>query len=321
MRRGGVLAVFVALSCASWFAACGLDESGTLSDGSIDVTTKDGGGNDVVADVPIDVPQACSTLDASACVNAVVPDGWTFAVVAAGDQACPSSDYVKNSYLANPQPDAGCLCGCVASGTLDCSGTVHAGTQANCGGGNSFDFDAGNDAACIDTSWNDKHISIGPLPTAKATNAQCDASAPPPGWTASAATACTPNCNADYCGVTGAFQRCIVSSTSQTCPAPFTKAMPSLGTDQQVTTSCTGCTCAIKDTPCAATIVAYQQTGCTQPAGSGAIPTDGSCPPQLPQNINSFSYTPTVPSPSCVIAAGGTASAAFTNSITVCCLP
>jgi hypothetical protein len=322
MRRGLVLAVFVVLPVAGAFVACGLDEGGTASDASVDVT-KDGAADvisDVIADVPIDVPQACATLDATACVDAALPSGWTYAAVADGDLTCPSNDYAKNSYFAQPKPDAGCLCGCAASGTLNCSGSINAGTQANCNGGNSFVFDAGNDAACIDTSWNDKHIAIGPLPAVKTTNAQCDASAPPPGWTASAATACTPNCAADYCAATGAFQRCIVSTTSQACPAPFTKQAASLGTAQQITTSCTGCTCAIKDTPCAATIVAYQNTGCSQ-AIAGAIPTDGSCPPQLPSNINSFSYQPSVPQPQCAVTAGGTASAGFTQSITVCCLP
>lgn len=321
MRRGVVLAVFVAVSCASAFVACGLDESGTVGDGSVDVTVTEGG-TDAIPDVPIDVPQACQTLDASACVNAAVPSGWTYAVIAPGDVSCPSSDYAKSTYLSNPAPDAGCLCGCTASGTLDCSGTVHAGTQANCGGNKSFDFDAGNDAACIVTNWGDQHISIGPLPTAKATNAQCDASAPPPGWTATTQTACTPNCNADYCGAGGAFQRCIVSSNATSCPAPFTKQLSPLGTAQQITTACTGCTCAIKDVPCTATVIPYTQNDCTGTINNNTpVSTDGSCPPPLGTNTNSFSYVPTVGQPQCAPTAGGTPSASFTQSITVCCLP
>ena len=148
MRRGVVLAVFVVIPIAGAFVACGLDESGTAADGSVDVTTKDGAADvvsDVISDAPIDVPQACSTLDATACVDAGLPDGWTFAAVAPGDTPCPSSDYTQNVYIHDPVADGGCLCACTASGSFDCSGSVNAGTQPGCNGNKSFTFDAGNE--------------------------------------------------------------------------------------------------------------------------------------------------------------------------------
>jgi len=321
MRRGVVLAIFVVAPMgAAFFVACGLDESGAAGDGSVDVTTKDGAPADVIADVPIDVPQACSTLDATACFDAGLPDGWTFAAVAPGDIPCPTSDFTKTPYIHDPTADGGCQCTCTSSGSLDCSGQVEAGTQPSCNGSKSFTFDAGNDAACIDTGWGDPHIAVGPPPLVGLGTASCDASAPPPAWSAGNATACTPSCTANYCGVASPYERCIISTTSTTCPAPFTKQEPSLGTNAQVTASCTGCACAINTSvSCNATVIAYDTAGCVGPID--AAPSNGTCESFGNVKVNSFRYTPVIPSPQCAITASGTGTASFTQSITVCCLP
>lgn len=325
MRRRVVLALIASVTIACGFVACGLDEHGEATDGgSADATSNDSPiVNDAPIDVPIDVPQACKTLDATACVDAAVPDGWTFAVITQGDQLCPTTiDYDKSTYLTNLAPQSLCACTCAVSGTVDCSGLVEAGTQPGCNGSKSLVFDAGNDAACINVNWGDPHYAVATPPTSTA-KVSCDASAPAPGWTASTETSCTPKCTADYCNVGSTYKRCIVSNQNLLCPAPFTVAQPVFGIEAGVTTSCTGCGCTVTSAKCGATIQPFNSNSCDN-AVDDASAANGTCNTTPGSGgsaqVNSIMYTPIVPAAGCS-AAGGTPSAQFGSTITVCCLP
>ena len=326
MRRRVVFALGVGVSIAAGFVACGIDESGTANDGGSDATSSDAPltKDAPIVDVVIDVPQACKTLDASACVDADPPDGWTFAVLTPGDQLCPTTvDYDKTNFITNLAPQGPCLCSCVASGTIDCSGRLEAGSGPTCSDNARWVIlDAGNDAACFNTNWGDPHYGV-PAPPTSIANAQCDASAPAPGWTSSVETTCTPKCTADYCNVGSTYKRCIISQQSQLCPAPFTQAQPLLGVEAGVLASCTGCACAI-NSKCSATIQPYNSSDCTNAIVDASV-ADGACDPTnvggSPGQVNSIMYTPNVPAATCAVTAGGTASATFATSVTVCCLP
>ncbi len=303
-------------------AACSLDESGSNpGDASLDVKTVDSP-SDGPSDAPIDVPQACSTLDASACVDAALPDGWTYAVVATGDQACPAGDFTKSSYVYGLGLEAGaCACAnCTTTGSWSCAGQVEAGSHPGCDM-NSIVFDAGDDASCIDTEWNDPHVGFGPLPQPSGSPACSTTEKGTGNPTYSAATACTPGCTVDYCGTTGAFKRCIVSTTSSLCPAPFTQSQPLMGTADKVAVSCEGCACKVQ-TPgaCSAAVTASVNSDCSGSYGASVAPNTCATPGGSGK-INSFLYVPQVPQAICALTDGGTGTATFASSVTVCCLP
>jgi len=325
MRRRFVFALVVGGTIGAGFVACGLDEHGEATDGGVDATSNDSPNSDALPDVPIDVPQACKTLDASACVDAAVPDGWTLAVITAGDQLCPTTvDYDKTTFLTNLAPQSLCNCGCAVSGAVDCSGTLEAGSgNPTCNeGAHWFLVDAGNDAACFNTAWNDPHYAV-PAPPTSTANVKCDASAPAPGWTASTETSCTPKCTADFCGVGSTYQRCILSGQNLPCPAPFTKSQPVFGIEAGVVTSCSGCACSVDAGRCSAIIQPFNNPNCDT-ANDDASTTNGTCLTSTTTGgggkVNSFSYLPVVPQATCT-AGGGTPSAQFASSVTVCCLP
>jgi hypothetical protein len=324
MRRRVVFALIVGASLGAGFVACGIDEHGEASDGGIDATSNDSPiVIDSPIDVPIDVPQACKTLDASGCVDASVPDGWTLAVVTPGDQLCPTTvDYDKTNFLQNPVPQGGCVCGCTTTGSVDCSGKLEAGSGGSCNDPNKwFIMDAGNAAACFNTSWSDQHYAI-PVPPTSTANVHCDAGPlSAPGWSASTVTSCTPKCTADFCNVGSTYKRCILGTGA--CPAPFTQQQQPLGIEAGVVTACTGCGCSVTSGACSAVIQPFASNDCNNPPVDASV-TDGGCNQTnvggSPGQVNSITYTPIVPDASCIPTAGNPA-AQFASSVTVCCLP
>jgi len=316
MRRRLLFAIVAALSAAGGFVACGLDENGQASDGGMDATSDVV--NDVPLDVPADVPQACSTLDASACVPLGLPDGgWTYALVAPSDTACPAGVFkARTVYATNPTFEAGaCSCGCTTSGSYSCAGTLTLSYMT--GGCNKTEtFDAGDEAGCFDTNQ-DPNIAISSLPSVSGT-VVCDASTTTgAAYNAGAATACTPDCTVDYCGSTGAFHRCVVApGASLACPSPFTvNAGPVMGSS--VMASCGACGC-IVGTPaaCGATIQAYKNTACDMLLGT----VSSTCTGESAQ-VKSIYYTPSVPDASCSAASNALGTIGVTQPVTVCCLP
>ena len=324
MRRRVLFALGVAVSIAGGFVACGIDEQGEAHDGGgFDATSTDAP-IDAPIDVVIDVPQACKTLDASACVDADVPDGWTLAVLSPIVGTCPvDTDYTATVFLQNPQPQGGCTCACTTSGSVDCSGKLEAGSGGGCVDNNKwFIIDAGNDAACFNTNFGDQHYAV-PVPPTSTANVHCDASAATlPGWKADSVTSCTPNCSADFCNVGSTYKRCILGK-GPSCPAPFTVMQSPLGVDSGVQTSCNGCGCTVSSGSCGAIIQPFASSDCNNPPVDASV-TDGGCNSTntggSPGQANSIMYTPLVPDASCT-PNGGTPDAAFVTSVTVCCLP
>lgn len=322
------LSLFVALGAA---AACGLDESGTSADGSVDVVVGDVG-PDGPSDAPIDAPKACTTLDASACFDGSLPSDWTYVLFAQSDAACPSADFTVSQYdygLAL-QPGA-CACStCTTDGGYSCAGQIEAGSKTNGCNGEYLVFDAGDDATCVDAGFADPHLAIDSLPTVSGNPTCSTTENGTHAFTASTATACTPaqtpqGCAVDYCGAAAPFSRCILSTTSTAgCTiGPFTQPTPLLGTPDKVAVSCDTCACGVlPPAPCGATFVASPNHDCSNPY-NGAVPTTGACvqPGGAGNDVNSFLYTPTVPLPSCALTDGGTGSVNFASTVTVCCIP
>ncbi|HEY1956994.1 MAG TPA: hypothetical protein VGH28_15350 [Polyangiaceae bacterium] len=316
MRGRLIFAGLVLVGALGAGAACGLDENGGSVDASTDVRA------DAPGDAPVDVVQGCSTIDASACVDAALPPGWTWSVVALADQACPPGDYKTSKYSYDLGLEAGaCTCTCTTSGSFTCAGTIFAGSG---GGGsackqNVIMFDAGDDASCIDTGWNDPHIGfsapvVSGTPTCTAVDGGTGA------WTAKTATACAPGCSVDYCGANaGGFSRCIIASGSETCPPPFTP-QPTMGPADQVGVQCGACGCTVAPpADCTATAYGSMATDCSNAYNVPVAPL--TCPtPGGAGKVNSFLYVPTVPPVTCA-ADGGSGSALFENTVTVCCLP
>jgi hypothetical protein len=318
-----LLAAFSVGAACTAAAACGLDENGLMGDAAIgnDVTAPDVSQDVGPPDAPIDVVQGCTTLDASACFDGSLPQGWTFAAVALASQGCPSTAYTASTYIYNPTPMGGaCTCGCTNQGDYTCAGTLTAGGNDNsCSA--PLVVDAGADG-CVNTGWGDHHATADWQPTGTGTPTCTGTVSGDGGWTASTATSCAPGCSAtDFCTLTSPFMRCIVSTTSTSCPTegPFTVQQPPLGTAANVGVTCAGCGCAVSaPAACTGTIVAHDQPNC---GGSHSFTVDNTCQ-DTGHAFASFSYaaTPTNPA-TCSITDGGTGTAAFGNSLTVCCIP
>jgi hypothetical protein len=331
MWRRVALVTMVLTSAAGIFVACGLDESGLESaDASLDVGSSDTSFKDTSSDAPFDVVinPGCKTLDATACLDADVPDGWTLVGLATSNTACPSNDYSPAQYVDNLELEAGaCSCTCTSSGSYSCAGSY---TYAWGGGGGGCmqgtqdaSFAAGDDASCVTFNGNDHHFEVyGANPTPTPVDVGCDASLGGMGWTSDPVTTCTPSCAADYCHIAAPFMRCIISTTETTCPAPFvgsqsTSVPAQIGPTGAVAVSCNGCGCSAgPQSGCDASFAAFGSGGCT--SFIHAVPLDD-CQ-DWGGNVNSFSYTPNDPPVACQPSGGG-GKATFSTPITVCCLP
>lgn len=323
MRHRLVFAALLVGPALAAAAACGLDENGLLGpDASLESGT-----DVVIIDVSVDVPQGCQTLDVSACADAAAPSGWSYAAVVLADAECPSVAYEKTPLLFGPQvAPGGCACGCTVDGGYSCAGTLMAGSKnPNCNGaGTPAPFDAGDDGNCFDPGWNDPHISITSLPTPSG-SPTCNASETGDGgWTASAATTCTPACDAsDFCALAAPYHRCVVSTTSTTCPAPFTAGQALLGTAANVSVVCNACGCQVPapTSGCDASVYAFTGDQCSG-GEAGPIPTNGTCVDTGGgHNINSFFYTPLPPPATCTPSDAGGSASLQGGVLTVCCLP
>lgn len=288
------------------------------------------GGADAVADSALDsapdsaLPLGCPTLDASACAPATLPEGWSYTLVASPDASCPS-EYASASLAYDLGLGVGaCACGCSTTGAYSCAGSISIGSGTATCTGITKSFDAGDDAACFPTVFNDPHLLVGSLP-APSGSPTCNTNVTGnKAWTSSTETACVPSCAADYCAAAAPFRRCVVSETNAACPAPFTQAMPSAGVASNVTVDCEQCACGIPPPgKCTAKGLAYSTNDCSGTPilnSDAGIYENGICY-NFGASVNSVSYAPTVPQPTCTITGGGDGSVAFANPLTICCLP
>ncbi len=307
--------------------ACGLDENGLEGmDASLDVAS----GNDTSpmkdagSDAPFDVviPPACTTLDATACLDADVPDGWTLVGLATSNIACPQGDaYAPSNYLNDLQLEAGaCSCSCTASGSYSCAAPYLYAWGGGCNGTDDASFDGGDEAACVTFNGNDHHFEVfGTNPSPEPVNVGCDATAEGTGWFGAGVTTCTPSCAADYCNIASPFSRCIISTTETVCPAPFqASAAGPIGPTGAVQVECTGCGCSAAPIGgCDASFSVFGTSSCGSFIHN--VPLDFGCQ-DYGANSNSFSYTPSDPPVGCALSGGG-GKAVFNPPITVCCLP
>jgi len=302
---------------ASVIVACGIDENGLeVNDASVSDSSSVDASNDAVKDVVTELPQSCTTLDVSACVDSGVPDGWAPIVANIASPTCPTTaDYTVNAYGDNPQADGGCGCGCATKGSYSCAGTVTY-WQQSCT--NAETFDASDDGGCYAT--NGSHDFKMGSATVSDLGAGCTASnTSTPGSTTGDVTVCVPACTADYCGQTGVYHRCIWSATQTACPTPFTGPKDTIGSPTDVNVACT-CGCTINKGSCDATIKLYGggDTTCgTTSVGSVAV---GTCFNSGGGTVDSFYYQPSVPTVACDASAPAP-TATFNAPITVCCLP
>ncbi len=302
--------------------ACGLDESGILP---LDASLGDVGAPDAPSDVaPDTLPQGCTTLEASACVDANVPDGWTLVAFAQSAATCPA-DFDQPSYVDNLKLEAGaCTCGCLPAGRYSCAGPVQYGSNCgNCGGGvggcsNKGTFDAGDNAVCFQSAFTSADIAFGPQPPATPVDVGCDASVSGQGFSGDPVTACVPHCTADYCGSLGSFKKCIVS-TETSCPQPF-QLMDTIGSPTAVSVTCAACTCsASQQGNCGASASYFTNTTSCGNTALGTASSLPSCNTTGATPVSSFRYTPTTPTVQC-LPSPGDGGAAFAQPLTVCCL-
>lgn len=321
MRRRLVFAVGASLSFALGFVACGLDENGQGVDGGADVVTIP----DVISDKPLDVTPGCLTLDATACIDAAIPaDFFPVAFSPSAQTACPgkAGDYQDaQAFVTGAKLVQGsCTCGCTTFGSYSCVGALATGSHSGACD-NTTTYDAGNAATCFPTTQSDPNLSVGPVPT-KSGSVVCDASATASGSvTFDAATMCTPNCSADFCGVAAPFARCIASTTNTTCPGPFTDKH-TIGPQGSAIPKCDPCTCSVAPSAdCTATVTPFKNNA---DCGANALPSitpNGTCQNLgAGNNAQSFLYVPVVPDASCTPGTGS-GSAGYSQSLTICCLP
>lgn len=302
------LALFFSVAAA---VACGLFLDGPGGD---DAGSSDGA--PPVADAAQDtkLPPPCPTLDASACLgDANVPDGWALVGVSVTDP-CPT-EFTPSPLVTDPQvEDGGCACGaCQTQGAYDCNGavTIHAG--AVCVNLGTIKVDAGQ---CFKLGLGGATFNAGPPAIGGNVSCSSPGDAGTGAVTAKPITACTPtSCKADYCGLGGAFKRCVVSEGNVPCPAGFTR-YASAGTGAQLT-SC-ACSCKLQNAACTGTIHAYTSDNCT---GNPTVdPGDGGCV-QDNQNYGSVLYaSDPAPVPACAAIEPGVAEAGLIGSKTICCL-
>lgn len=327
MRRVACLAVLVS-GVIGFAAACGIDEGGLLPpDASQDVGASDVNAPDI-KDVVLDIPMACQTLDATACLDASVPDGWTLVALATSSTICPTTaDWTPASFVYNLQADNGdCTCSCTPTGQYSCEGplTFHW-SGSTCS--NQETFDAGQEGGCFQTGQNDPNAGLG-TPTTFPSGGDCDAGTPSSAtFTSSPVTSCVPKCTADYCGTGGSFKRCVISSTATNCPPPFAPALQSATPPGQIGPSpagyvtCAGCGCVPYAVPpiCKTTFAAYSSPDCTTGLLDAALPMN-QCNQNVGGGVKSVFYTPTDPIGNCNSLGGGPSGVGFTPGITVCCM-
>ena len=301
-------------------SACGLDEVGLQS---VDASSDGFSAGDVVTDSQRDAVQGCATVDASACVDASIPDGWTLVAYGANGGTCPAA-FDSYDYVRDPKLEAGaCGCGCSSTGSYSCGGTIAYGTSCgNCQGGvnncnNRDTANSGPDGGCFPTSTSAPDFAVGALPTASPIGVGCDASAVgTQTFTATPATVCAPHCDADYCASRGTMRTCVVSNQT-TCPAPFAPA-DTIGLSGDVSVSCAACTCTTSQNGDCNGSVAYfaNSNSC---GGTGTSINASSCKTTGGTSIGSFRYSVTVPTVQCA-PSEGSGDAGFAKSLTVCCL-
>ena len=312
----------------AWFAACGIDELGTMpgTDSSVpdDVVYPDLGVKEVNPEAnppPLSCAEAGTPLDAS-CLGKPVPTGWQPIAIQVGTSAsCGDAGFASTPLLTSPQlPSGACQCsGCSASGGWTCGASIRAGSVNNvtC---TAETFDAGA-SAC----WgNVAHSSYGAFLT-RGGNPQCgggqqigfeDASA-------TAVTACTPqSCDTDFCAMGNqGFKLCIYNASVSDggCPSDFPAGRVVGPSFTVQCASCQQCALANADAGCTGSVTAFPQQNCTGTAqGTSSTDTCADISPAIYASI--FYDAGPVPVPNCGPTNGiTTGKVGLDQPSTICC--
>jgi hypothetical protein len=321
-RRFAALAVVGTISLGAWFAACGIDENGTLdtSDGSIqpdvivDQIVKEA--NPEANPPPLTCLEAGTSLDAS-CLGKPVPAGWQpIAIQVGASVGCGDAGFVSVPLIQNPQLEAGtCQCsGCIPFGTWTCNAQIKAGTGCTA---DTYDASA---SVC----WDDSHATYGVYLT-KSGSPQCPAATQ--GGTRDAGstpvTTCTPQtCDTDFCGMgNSGYKLCIYNANQSDggCPTDF-PASHLVGPSATVTCdTCQACALSGVSAPCTGSVTAYPNTGCTGTAQQTT--SSGTCGDLGAGTFQSIFYDAgPVPVPNCGATNGvATGKVALDQPSTICC--
>jgi hypothetical protein len=312
------------ITLGAWFAACGIDENGTMPsvDGSVadqdlDVVYADLGVKEVnpEANPPVlTCLEAGTPLDAS-CLGNTVPTGWQPIAIQAGvTVGCGDAGFTATPLVTDPQvPTGACNCtGCTATGTWSCSATLAAGSTCTA------ETNTPNGSSC----WAVSHNSYGMTLTRNG-NPTCDGGQQIGNQDASstAISTCTPtSCESDFCGLGNqGFKLCIWNPnvTDGGCPSQF-PAGRVVGTKADVACAvCQQCGLANANAQCTASLTAYQNSDC-----SGNV--EGTTTSQTCQNSAGFQGlyydAGPVPSPNCGAPTGPqTGKATLEQPSTICC--
>jgi hypothetical protein len=324
---GRRLAAFAALGTITgglWFAACGIDESGTLdtNDGSInpDVEVLDQGVKEVNPEAnppPLTCLEAGTPLDAS-CLGKPVPTGWQpIAVQVGANVGCGDAGFVSTPLITNPALQAGsCACtGCAATGSWSCGASIKTGN--NC----TQDVLDASTSACF---GNTNHQTYG-VNLTRFGNPICGGGLQDGSMEAAstAVTACTPaSCDTDFCAMGGqGYALCIYNASVSDggCPSDFPTAHVVGPSATVACDNCQQCALANPNAQCTGAAIAYSNTNCNGSAlGTAAAQT---CGDLGSGSFNSVFYDAgPVPVANCGIATGvNTGKVALDQPSTICC--
>ncbi len=315
------------ITLGAWFAACGIDETGTFdsNDGSIGA---DAIVDQVVKEVnpeanppTLTCQEAGMSLDAS-CLGKPVPTGWQPIAIQLNTVAsCGDGGFVSTPLETAPQLAQGaCNCSaCGASGDWTCGASIMAGQLGN----NNCTLETFDASASV--CWqNITHSSYGVYIT-RYGNPQCGGGQQTGNLDATAMpiTACTPqDCDTDFCAMGNqGFKLCIYNASVSDggCPTDFPQGRV-VGPSATVTCdSCQQCALANADAGCTGAVTAFSGGNCT--GTNDGVSVAGACADLGSVQYNSLFYDAgQPPTPSC----GGpttvtSGKAALDQPSTICC--
>ncbi len=290
MSGAGVLAI-----------ACGLDPSGLADlDGGVGDHDDGGAGADA-----FDLPEACSSLDASACLGAL-PAGWQ--PVSVGS-SCPAG-YQAVPFVTDPSvPDGGCTCGaCTVSGTYSCDASVPISGGNGCGDNPFANATPGQCSNVNQTQHLKAHLvkATGSVSCSAPNDAGSGAVATP-------TTVCVPGCDVDFCA--GA-SLCAMADGHRACPPGLPRSLY-VGTGADPGCAPCGCDASAPEN-CAGTVTAYYGNDCTPGDEAGTWPVD-TCQ-YIQAKYKSVHVDLTAPPATCTVASATVeGDASLIGEKTVCC--
>ena len=325
-RRLAWLGAIASLTAGAAFAACGLDENGTMpgTDASIQDVIQDRPVLDVFIETappppPLSCEEAGTALDAS-CLGEAIPAGWQPVAWQNGAVDCPTDAGFFDVFqqATNPQiPTGACSCsGCVEQGTWSCGATL--------AGGGACTTDKADSSASFCTNINN-HTSFGETITrfgSAACSGGTENGTQQPA--ADRVSLCFPNsCETDFCRLgSNGYKLCVYNQnvTDGGCPDNVFKVPTVVGGAVAMQCDpCTACTLANPTAACTGTVTAWSNSDCQGNVLGTSSQSDACASTNSNYSSLSWDAGPT-PAPLC---AGGTnvttGQIDLVNKGTICC--